>query len=169
MRIFQRFSYTISHAKAYFTVSSSIYESQTRLRNLWPLQPPNFLRANISSLISAWWGQPHKTFSTFTTKIVCRPLMTKAIGIRLEKYVFSEAVIVVVVLVRLLAIASRARVLYVCLCRCLYGSFTARAAILAELLYKQRRRRRLLLPMPESKQRDLKSILGESEGHCMFP
>ena len=57
--------------------------------------------------------------------------MTKAIGIRLEKYVFSEAVIVVVVLVRLLAIASRARVLYVCLCRCLYGSFTARAAILA--------------------------------------
>ena len=61
--------------------------------------------------------------------------MTKAIGIRLEKYVFSEAVIVVVVLVRLLAIASRARVLYVCLCRCLYGSFTARAAILAELLY----------------------------------
>ena len=55
--------------------------------------------------------------------------MTKAIGIGLEKYVFSEAVIVVVVLVRLLAIASRARVLYVCLCRCLYGSFTARAIL----------------------------------------
>ena len=51
--------------------------------------------------------------------------MTKAIGIRLEKYVFSEAVIVGEAV---LAIA-RARVLYVCLCRCLYGSFTARAIL----------------------------------------